>query len=600
MNDELILRLSRRSVLKLGGLGVAASAISACNTFELTLLPPSSGGSATDWLHAAQWGVFSQGPMVEYQSPPITTVSAWNAAVNAFDVEGLANQIERMGAGYLILCLGENSGFYCSPNATYDSIVGYNPSHMSTRDLVSDLYAALNPRGIPLMVYLPAGAPDQDQQAVTALQWRWGSSGLASFQVMWDRIIQEWSTRWGSKVAGWWFDGCFYGQAMYNWDSFAAAARSGNSASIVAFNPGVQIPIQALVPQQDYTAGETDKPLSIFCDGRWIKSQSDATQMANTHVQFHCLTYAGSAWGTGQSPNYSTAELMSATNAIVNGGGAITWDMPLSSPDGLILSSFEAPFALVSDQLCGRFIVNDTSDAITYGGGNWTYSPSRGVGDWNDDVHVTTENGAFAQFTFNGSGLQILSERDADMGNVAIYINGELKATYDCYFTGGKRTQQVIYDATNIGSGTHTVKLVKIDGACAILDAFRVLSTSVALIDDSNSEIVYSGSWAKKSGRNVTDVLRSIHYTQTDGDHFEYKFTGTGIQYITENGPDMGNVEVFIDDASQGLFNCYSMSETLTQQPVFSKYGLSAVSHSISVYKRSGTYAILDALRVFS
>ncbi len=592
--------LSRRRLLKLGSLAAGATAVSACSTVKFNLSVPLSGGANTDWLYAAKWGVFDQGQIAECQSPRIATVSDWNAAVDAFDVEGFANQLDRMGAGYLVHPLGQNSGFYCSPNATYDSIVGYSPSHMSRRDLILDISEALKPRSIPLMVYLPAGAPDQDSQAVAALQWRRGSSGLQNFQRMWDSIIQEWSVRWGTKVAGWWFDGCFFGNSMYNWDSFAAAARSGNAASVVAFNPGVQNPIQALVPQQDYTAGETEKPLSVLCNGRWVKSPVDGTELPNGQVQFHCMTYAGADWATGSSPNYSEGELVSATNSIVNGGGVVTWDMPVSSPDGLILPSFETPFTFVSDQLYGRLLVNDSSEKITYGGGDWVYSRVPGVGYYNGDFHVTTDEGAYAEFTFNGSGIQVFSERDVDMGEVAVYVDDKLAVTCNCYFAGGKRTQQVIYSVSGLGSGTHTVKVVNADGTRTVLDAFRILSSAVMVINDDDKGIAYIGRWSKKVARNVADVLRSIHYTQVDGDHFEYAFTGTGIQYVTENGPNMGAVEVFVDGASFGLFDCFNPGETLTQQPVFSAYDLGAGPHTISVYKRSGTYAMLDALRVFS
>ena len=47
--------------------------------------------------------------------------------------------------------------------------------------------------------------------------------------------------RWGKKVAGWWFDGCYFPDSMYrsadppNFPSFAAAARSGNPDSCVTW-----------------------------------------------------------------------------------------------------------------------------------------------------------------------------------------------------------------------------------------------------------------------------------------------------------------------------------------------------------------------------
>ncbi|MGC8977662.1 MAG: hypothetical protein ACP5OB_08625, partial [Candidatus Ratteibacteria bacterium] len=37
--------------------------------------------------------------------------------------------------GWLIFTIGQNSGFYCSPNKTYDEIVGRKESRLSKRDL---------------------------------------------------------------------------------------------------------------------------------------------------------------------------------------------------------------------------------------------------------------------------------------------------------------------------------------------------------------------------------------------------------------------------------------------------------------------------------
>ena len=75
------------------------------------------------------------------------------------------------------LTLGQNSGHYCSPNATYDRIVGIAPSKCSRRDLIADLAKALSARNIRLMVYLPSGAPAADPVARKALGWRWGAKG---------------------------------------------------------------------------------------------------------------------------------------------------------------------------------------------------------------------------------------------------------------------------------------------------------------------------------------------------------------------------------------------------------------------------------------
>ena len=52
--------------------------------------------------------------------PP--TVEWWNALVDGFDVETLANQLASVGAGYHLLSIGQNSGYYLAPNAEYDQV----------------------------------------------------------------------------------------------------------------------------------------------------------------------------------------------------------------------------------------------------------------------------------------------------------------------------------------------------------------------------------------------------------------------------------------------------------------------------------------------
>jgi hypothetical protein len=569
--------------------------------------PGRSGGTATDWLHAAQWGVFNQGQMAECQHPPITTVRAWNAAVDAYDTEAVANQLQRLSAAYLIHCLGQNSGFYCSPNATYDNIVGHTPSRMSSRDLVLDLYKSLHSRGIHLMVYLPSGAPANDLRACAALQWRDGKYRLSNFQLMWQNIIAEWSKRWGSKVRGWWFDGCYYGDAMYNfaaapnWASFAAAARAGNSDSLVAFNPGTQNPIQALAPQEDYTAGEENSGLGIYINSRWTTAPADATEGPNPKVLTQCLTFGGKSWAEGDRPKYTNPELISITNSLVNPGGAMTWDMPIINPSGLIHTAFEVPFTEVADQLLGRDIVKSSSDRIMYGGGQWTRSAHGSSGYYGDEVYIATTDGGYAELSFNGSGIQVFSERGSDMGDVHIYLDGKLTGIYNCFIAGTRRTQQVIYEVKDLSSGSHRVRLVKAGGTYCILGAFRVLSRLQSVVNDRDPAIKYVGSgWSAEAGRCVTDYNQDIHFTTHLGDYFSYTFVGTGIQYLTETDSDMGDVEVYLDGASQGVHSCYAAPGKTTQQPVFKSVGLTYGSHTLKVKMISGRYCRLDCLRVFA
>ncbi|MGQ9524155.1 MAG: discoidin domain-containing protein [Armatimonadota bacterium] len=325
----------------------------------------------TDWFMKAGWGVFTH-----YLTGADTTVDEWNRMVDGFDVEGLAQQLESVGAKYYFITLGQNSGHYCAPNATYDQFVGITPSKCSRRDLVSDLYTALSRGGISLLVYLPSGAPDQDPVAMKALEWKSGRYGywaypeggpddrLESFQRKWEAVIREWSLRWGRKVRGWWFDGCYFPDAMYrhpeppNFESFASAARAGNPDAIVAFNPGVMPQRHpALRPDrqlcsiseyEDYTAGEVADWL-VDCHGRWVESITRGTEHGDHLSQFHVLTYLGERWGGGK-PRFTDRFVIEYTREINAHGGVVTYDVPILR-SGLIAEEFARQLQALHDGL---------------------------------------------------------------------------------------------------------------------------------------------------------------------------------------------------------------------------------------------------------
>ena len=167
---------------------------------------------------------------------------------------------------------------------------------------MADLAGALGKRGIRLIVYLPAGAPAGDRLHGRPSSGRMGRYRNREFQLMWETVIREWSERWGTKVAGWWFDGCYWPNTMYrtaeppNFASFAAAARAGNPDSVLAFNPGVVDRSLSITPEEDYTAGEINDPERLMIR-RGSGGKVDGAQV-------HVLTYLGTTWGKG-SPRFS-------------------------------------------------------------------------------------------------------------------------------------------------------------------------------------------------------------------------------------------------------------------------------------------------------
>jgi len=280
------------------------------------------------WMQDARWGVMTH-YLADWQSHVHNfemSVEQWNKMIDGFDVETIAQQLQTAGAKYYQISIGQNSGYYLSPNRAYDRITGIQPSKCSRRDLVADLAAALQKRGIRLMVYLPSGGPAQDKAADQALEWQNGPHPNKEFQRKWEQVIREWSLRWGKKVSGWWFDGCYFPNSMYrspdppNFASFATAARAGNPDSIVAFNPGVVYRILSVSPFEDFTAGEIDKP-ELVTVRRSVGGKMDGTQI-------HMLSFLGNTWGQG-TPRFTTEQVIQFTKRITDLRGAVTWDAPV-------------------------------------------------------------------------------------------------------------------------------------------------------------------------------------------------------------------------------------------------------------------------------
>ena len=325
----------------------------------------------TEWFYRAQWGLFmhflSEAPGGNGSNWGEVSVASWNRQVEAFDVEKLARQLHEFKVGYFFLTLGQNSGYYCSPNATYDRLCGRTPetSRCSRRDLPADLCAALKKYGIPLMVYLPSHAPMHDPAATMALKcvppWDFGSwspedqavmapardddSRIGTFQRNWEAIIREWSLRWGAEVRGWWFDGCYFADRLYrfadepNFSSFAAAVRAGNSNSLIAWNPGVVYPPETISAEEDYTGGEINEPDRTQCLGRWVEQ-----------AQFHMLSYLGQTWGDPRI-RFTADELAGLTRRITDNDGVVTWDVPYDHADGSLTPEALAVLADFSRQM---------------------------------------------------------------------------------------------------------------------------------------------------------------------------------------------------------------------------------------------------------
>ena len=303
----------------------------------------------TDWFKQCRWGLFTHylADSASNLQPIALPVDEWNRRIDAFDVEGLARQLAEAQVPYFVITLGQNSGFYLSPNQAYDDIVGIRPSKCSRRDLIADLARALTPRGIRLLAYLPGGAPAADAVAKARLEGR-PDERLTDLQRNWEAVAREWSLRWGTSLSGWWIDGP-YNTAAYshpdapNYRSFAEALKAGNPDAIVAFNNGLRTPLYSITECDDFTPGEIERDMTVAAGNTPDYSRLQNYERFLNGAQLHVLTIMGEWWGKG--PVRFPDELTIGYTKFINRrGGAVTWDVPLTTT-GLIDDSFRPQLA---------------------------------------------------------------------------------------------------------------------------------------------------------------------------------------------------------------------------------------------------------------
>ncbi len=286
--------------------------------------PPKNQRDAT-WMKNAKFGVFVHflggGP-------------DWNRKVNSFNVDKFADQIARTKAGYVILTLGQNSGFYCSPNAAYEKFAGYRiGERCSKRDLPMELADALAKRGIRLMLYLPSRSPQQDKKAMAGLNdVHEYQPAPQEFTRKWSAVIREWSLRYGRKISGWWFDGSYNTLGWddlskpNNWKTWADACRAGNPNSLLAFNPGTRLDkaFSALTDQQDYTAGEQNTFIV-----------TPRSHPAPSGMQWHLLAHLGSRWARADGPQKSDDYMIAYLRQVNAQNGVVTLEVNVAD-DGTV------------------------------------------------------------------------------------------------------------------------------------------------------------------------------------------------------------------------------------------------------------------------
>ncbi len=205
--------------------------------------------SSTEWMVNAKYGLMTH--WTARSKPRHGLPKPYAEAVKDFDVESFAATVQQSGAGFVVITTSWADYYFPAPIKAIDEIL---PGRTAQRDLVADLSDALAKRGLKLILYYHPGHDDEPWWSKLKYD---GEQDKSEYFNIWCRVVSSIGQRYGSKLAGWWFDdgmGTYY---PYNapWEKMTRAAKAGNPARVVGYNAWIW---PKATDYQDFSCGESD------------------------------------------------------------------------------------------------------------------------------------------------------------------------------------------------------------------------------------------------------------------------------------------------------------------------------------------------------
>lgn len=567
----------------------------------------------TSWFAQAKYGVMLQYGSWGFPNNVGTAKSLAQQAAD-FNVPQLVKMLQETGASYLIWSISWFGYHADAPISSIDGIVTAaggpaSPGLTSSRDLIGEVIAACKAVGIKFMMYYHTGDEDSAwwpyQNFPTSFSAN-GSGDRSTFFANWQRVVTEIGNRYGTDLYGWFFDDAhIYYPAPF--EQLQAAARAGNPGRLISWN-GTELQQLSFTDFQDVWFGcyghaePTWGSAGVGGNGVFT-SGPDAGQLQNNmftmdndwgiHQQGEKIgAQFSSASVIGWVTSAASRNVPMAADLMMYEDGTVS-DQDLRVLNDLRQAVYGTPPAYVPT---GTTMVNDTDAGITYAG-TWQYSAGRSFGDYNGDVHYTTTNGDSFSYTFNGTGIDVISEKYSDEGLIDVYVDGTYVLTANAA-SGSRQAQQVVYSARHLSPGNHTVKCVKKSGSYMLLDALRVIPNPTT-VNDTDPSIAYTGTWTYSAHRSGGDYNDDVHWTQTVGDSATISFTGTGIDYLGPLEPGGATANLILDGVQVGTTKAYFAGAYTAQQFLYQVRGLTPGQHTLRLVMTGGAYLQIDAFQIW-
>ena len=573
------------------------------------------GNPLTDWFHEAGFGLSHHFLSNYFNLSHVYTspeemwdrdAMTWDEFVGQFDAEAYAEQVNAIGAKYVIITLGQNSGSYCAPNDVYDKYMreaGFikegekNPKTTSyENDLPMKMADALAKYGIKVMLYLPSNPPHSacwdetgdpngygyfSDYLVTkeVFDYTPGTDGVPSQRArkVLSEMVEWWSLHYGDKIAGWWFDGFYHSGAgsqldmslEYNVSTLANAAKAGNPYSIVTFNRGMgDARYQKVTEYTDYTAGECTGLDGYPVDGRWAAGTTDCQNFM--FGPLGSRNNWSNGWGCSGINHQDVNEVVSFVDGALARDHVIGLDVKVNVFGQIDPDQYEQLEAV------HEFQENQDGTEITLNKDSLTLES---VGD---------------RGIIKYSGIR-MSDLDVEISDASV---AELREG-----TGNT------YDIVALKEGTATVTFSNaqnpdVKAVCEITVNGR---EPKEVYDDTADIFRYSEGWGALSGRPADDAgfheyKDTVHYTRNDGATVTVTFNGTGFDLIGGYNTDQGRISIQVDEDEPVIIDTSVPNggeKKAFGLNLYGRYDLPAGGHTVTFTKLDGQYMIFDGLRIY-
>jgi hypothetical protein len=232
-----------------------------------------------------------------------------------------------------------------------------------------------------------------------------------------------------------------------------------------------------------------------------------------------------------------------------------------------------------------------------------TWYPNTAAFNSGSSATLAMDANTSATISFTGTGVKWVGFSDPWSGIAQVYIDGALKATVDTY-SATQLSQTVLYSATNLTSGAHTMTVMSTGkhstasgGAWVWVDAFDVTSLVVpptpvtTRYEQNNSAVTYNGAWYTNAG--AFNSGSSAAMGMDAGASATISFTGTSVTWIGFSDPWSGVAKVYVDGTLAATVDTYSAVQA-SQKVLYSAISLSNGPHTLTVMA-TGTHSSASA-----